>query len=542
MNADHVKYLSSLKQRGFEPKVIYDIGACTMEWTRAAQMFWPNATYILFEAFQEHELSYKEAGFTYHIGVLSDTAGQARKFYYNTNENAMTGNSYYQEKNNKHLYENYRIIKADTLDEVVTQRKFLLPDLIKIDVQGAEKDVILGGRNVVKHAQHMIVEMQHVEYNDGAPLVSETLPWIESMGWKCVAPLFANNGADGDYGFERSKNGHKVAFYTNDLGIRGTQTVIWGYAWILKTMYGIEPMIISNPKCNVSSPLLIDDYRDSYKNWFEEEFSTDAIESGRALDDYLVANRVDVCYYVCAGNQDETHLIPFSIPTVVHCVFDGTIPFGTVHTTISEFVSRNAQSSTGYYPIVLPNVVFMDNTLDDLRDELHIPQDAIVFGRYGGYHQFDIPYVHSVVIDVAKTNPNIYFVFMNTHPFTANIPNIIYLLGTRNMNRKRRFVNTCDAMLHARSDGESFGCACGEFAICGKPVITCYAGFNAHIDILGSKAIIYHDTASLYKILTNPSSLYCDMMDNGYMQYIPTKVAPILKNIIDLAVSRFHNV
>jgi hypothetical protein len=408
-------------------------------------------------------------------------------------------------------------------------------------VQGAEKDVILGGSNVVKHAKHMIVEMQHVEYNIGAPLVSDTLPWIESIGWKCVAPLFANNGVDGDYGFERCEKILKVAFYTNDLGIRGTQTVIWGYAWILKTMYGIEPIIISNPKCNVSSPLLIDDYRDSYKDWFEQEFPTVSVETGRALNDYLVANHVDVCYYVCAGDQDETHSIPSSLPTVVHCVFDGSIPFGTVHTTISEYVSRNAERATGYYPMVLPNVVFMDHTHDDLRAELGIPHDAIVFGRYGGYHQFDIPYVHSVVADVAKKNPHIYFIFMNTHPFTQDIPNIIYLPGTRNMNRKRRFVNTCDAMLHARSDGESFGCACGEFAICGIPVITTSMGFTAHIDILGSKAIIYHDAASLYDILTNPTRLYCDMRNNGYMKYIPTKLGPILKQIIDLAVTRFQN-
>ena len=538
MNPSHLNYLSQLKQGGFEPKVIYDIGACRMDWTNAARNFWPNATYILFEAFQEHEQLYKNAGANYHIGLLSDTSETHRKFYYNPTENGMTGNSYYQEKANQHLFQNYRVIQTEALDDVVNRRKFPLPDFVKLDVQGSEKDVICGGSNVLKHAKHMIVEMQHIEYNLGAPLVTETLPWIESLGWKCVAPLFANNGADGDYGFERR---YKVAFYTNDLCIRGTQTVIWGYAWILKNMYGMEPIIISNSAYDVSSPFTVHDYSQEHKQWFDQEFTTVEKEPGRELEDYLVAQKVDVCYYVCQGIPENVFDIPLSIPTIAHSVFHGTTPLGTVHTTISDFVSRMADREIGYYPHVLPNVVFMVETNADLRDELGIPRDAIVFGRYGGYHQFDIPYVHSAVVEVAMENPNIYFLFMNTQPFSKDIPNIIYLPGTRNLEYKRRFVNTCTAMLHARSDGESFGCACGEFAICGKPVITCAMGFTAHLDILGSKAIIYYDDESLKKILTDPNAYSCDMTDNGYFQYVPSKVGPILCDMIHLAIRRFHS-
>ena len=47
----------------------------------------------------------------------------------------------------------------------------------------------------------MIVELQHIEYNQGAFMTNESLPIIESLGWKCDAPLFQNNGPDGDYSF-----------------------------------------------------------------------------------------------------------------------------------------------------------------------------------------------------------------------------------------------------------------------------------------------------------------------------------------------------
>lgn len=206
MHPDHVKYLENLKSSGFEPRVIYDIGACVMEWTEEAKRLWPEASYVLFEAFPMHEAMYQKAHVMYHMGVLSDVTGKRVKFYYNTDVKAITGNSYYQERKNAHLYEKYLDMEAIALDDLVEMRGFPLPDLVKIDVQGSEQDVIQGGIKTLANANHLIVEMQKVEYNKGAPLVSETLPWIESRGWKCVAPLFADNGADGDYGFVRHSN------------------------------------------------------------------------------------------------------------------------------------------------------------------------------------------------------------------------------------------------------------------------------------------------------------------------------------------------
>jgi len=119
-----------------------------------------------------------------------------------------TGNSYYKEiggKNSSTLFNKHTSYKRRgmTLDTIVTEREFPLPDLVKIDVQGAEKDVVEGGVKTILNCKHLIVEMQREQYNEGAPLVDETLPYIESVGFHCRAPLFCDNGADGDYGFER---------------------------------------------------------------------------------------------------------------------------------------------------------------------------------------------------------------------------------------------------------------------------------------------------------------------------------------------------
>jgi len=52
----------------------------------------------------------------------------------------------------------------------------------------------------------MIVELQHSNYNRGAPVVTESLPFIESLGWKCDSYAFQNNGPDADYSFVNLQN------------------------------------------------------------------------------------------------------------------------------------------------------------------------------------------------------------------------------------------------------------------------------------------------------------------------------------------------
>ena len=74
--------------------------------------------------------------------------------------------------------------------------------MVKMDVQGAELDVLKGMKKTLKTVKHLILELQNVEYNKGAPLRGEVIDWLESNGFKYVE-LFSNQGPDGDYHFIR---------------------------------------------------------------------------------------------------------------------------------------------------------------------------------------------------------------------------------------------------------------------------------------------------------------------------------------------------
>jgi FkbM family methyltransferase len=203
----HFNFLKRLKlEYRFNPKTVYDIGSCVLHWTKKAQTVWESSEYILFDAFEPAEFLYDKH--RYFIGCLSNTDDKYIKFF--QNNYAPGGNSYYKEIGCKNGCffpdENYIIKKTYTLDSVVKTNQFPLPDLIKIDCQGAEKDILEGALTCLSACKFLIVEMQHTDYNKDAPKVHITKPFIESLGWTCVAERFSENGCvDADYCFVNNK-------------------------------------------------------------------------------------------------------------------------------------------------------------------------------------------------------------------------------------------------------------------------------------------------------------------------------------------------
>ena len=207
----HIQHLHYMKQCGHVPKVIYDIGACVLHWTTEAKQVWPDAKFIAFEAMPESATIFEEAGLDYVTAVMSNEDGKEVVFYQNTDHPG--GNSYYREnvEVNPEAVSYFkdqmaRTVKTRTLDSIVAERNLPLPDLIKMDVQGAELDVLKGAANTLAHCKDLILELQKVEYNKGAPLREEVIEYLYSIGYVMAGDKpFCDNGPDGDYQFIRKQ-------------------------------------------------------------------------------------------------------------------------------------------------------------------------------------------------------------------------------------------------------------------------------------------------------------------------------------------------
>jgi len=194
---NHVLYLKSME---IAPKIIYDIGSAVLHWTRHAKKTWPKSTVFLFDATEEVEFLYEAVGHNYHIGVLTDCDHKQVEFY--NDPTNIGGNSYYKE-NTAH-YDNVksRSMVGMTLDTVVETNNYPLPDMMKLDVQGAEIDVLRGAQRCLQHCCDVILEAQHVDYNRGAPKVDEVIDFMTSIGYELVNTI-TKNSIDGDYHFKR---------------------------------------------------------------------------------------------------------------------------------------------------------------------------------------------------------------------------------------------------------------------------------------------------------------------------------------------------
>jgi len=201
---DHNRVMNRLKNQGFNPKVIYDIGSAVLHWSKCAKCVWPDAKVFLFDAWDKLEDFYKVRDYEYNIGVLGNEDGKIVNFY--QNDSHPWGNSYYKEIGTTGVFpeSSARPKTMMKLDSVVKERGWPKPDLVKIDVQGAERDVIEGALETFKDTQYLIVEMQHGNYNEGAPKYDVTGPWLESIGWECIEWRFSSSSPyDADYLFRR---------------------------------------------------------------------------------------------------------------------------------------------------------------------------------------------------------------------------------------------------------------------------------------------------------------------------------------------------
>lgn len=247
----------------------------------------------------------------------------------------------------------------------------------------------------------------------------------------------------------------KILFHENQLTERGTSVAMFDYAYYARDILGIEPVITyrrenSNPK--------------AIKR-FEDNFKVFSYESFNEVEQYISKNSVDALYAIKFGYYDG--VISGNAKNLMHSVFCKHKEYmhGDRYAVVSEW-----QSMFNNIPYV-PHILKLYDTDENLREYLNIPKDALVIGRHGGYETFNIDFAIDSIKDTLEKRSDIWFLFLNTER-KIDHERVIYLDATVNLKEKTKFINTCDAMIHARDYGETFGLSVLEFAAKDKPIIS----------------------------------------------------------------------
>lgn len=302
----------------------------------------------------------------------------------------------------------------------------------------------------------------------------------------------------------------KIAFHDNCLSERGTTICLFDYAYYNIKILGNESIIMYYGNDNRNVPEVLEK--------FKKEFKMCPYNNWNEVDGILEKEEVDILYLQKGGEWDGK--ISNIKKNIVHCVFNTNYNHGNVYGRISACFGNP----------ILPVVNYMVNLPKietNMRSILGIPDNAVVFGRHGGMSEFNINYVYPVIDRITDINSDIFFIFLNTNTFCKKKKNIIFLDKIVDLHKKTEFINTCDAMIHARQMGETFGAAISEFSIRNKPIITGNSGDRAHLDILKDKCFIYKDQNSLWNIF---NYFYKNINDirikewNAYNDYSPENI------------------
>lgn len=306
----------------------------------------------------------------------------------------------------------------------------------------------------------------------------------------------------------------KIAFHDNCLCLRGTSIAIYDWAYWTRYYLNIEPIIMfgSNNSYNNADAI----------TKFQNEFQIFGYENKSEIDKILDENKCDAFFMIKGGQPDG--VISTCTKNLVNAVSGWWKP-EWVHGDVYAMGSKWLSKITNYTIPYVPHIVNLPKSDLDMRNELNIPKDALVFGRNGGWDTFDIPFVKQSIVECLERRKDIWFLFQYTEPFYQH-ERIIYLEPTADLNEKVRFINTSDAMIHARYVGESFGLSCAEFSFCNKPVITYANSLECnHIDVLGEKGIYYSNKNEIDFIFMNLDKNEINSLNwNCYQDYSPEKV------------------
>jgi hypothetical protein len=268
----------------------------------------------------------------------------------------------------------------------------------------------------------------------------------------------------------------KISFHDNSLCLRGTTVAIYDWAYWTRHYLNVDPIIMYNLNNQHND--------DGVIQKFSNQFPVFGYSDTSQIDSILSKNNCDAFLMEKGGSPDG--VISTVSKNLVNAI-SGHWQSNWIHGDVYAMGSKWLSKITNYTIPYVPYMVDLPDVDGDMREELGIPKDALVIGRNGGSDTFDIPFVKQAIQVVLNERKDIWFVFQLTDKFIEH-DRVIYLPGSSDMNTKVRFINTSDAMLHARYVGESFGLSCAEFSIRNKPVITYEKSPERnHIDTLDDK-------------------------------------------------------
>jgi len=176
--------LQQAKNLGLSPKTIIDVGAAYGQFALRCRSIFPDAKYVLVEPLEEYATSLEAIVATMPTAeyVRAAAASQEGELTINVHRD-LVGSSLYLEQEDSSVNGVPRTVPTITIDSLIQKKKWDAPYLIKVDVQGAELDVLSGAKETLRHSEYVLLEVSFFGFFRDGPQFHDVIAFMKSEGF-----------------------------------------------------------------------------------------------------------------------------------------------------------------------------------------------------------------------------------------------------------------------------------------------------------------------------------------------------------------------
>ncbi len=180
-----LEMLEQLKEAEFYPATVIDVGAAYGAFARQCFSVFEKAEFFLVEPLVEYQPSLEQLAKT--IPALRclflAASSQSREVTINVHPDLVGSSLYHEVEEGTSVNGFPRTVRAMTVDDLIKENMARGPFLLKVDVQGAELEVLRGAEGVLRHTECILLEVSFFRFFQDGPDFYDVLMYLKDRGF-----------------------------------------------------------------------------------------------------------------------------------------------------------------------------------------------------------------------------------------------------------------------------------------------------------------------------------------------------------------------
>jgi FkbM family methyltransferase len=190
-------FIGHLRGLDFNPNTVIDVGVASG--TPELYRGFSNSKHILIEPLEEFTPELRRIATKYNVEYVSAAAGaKPGKATFHVHTGDLEGSSLLRENDGPQVDGMPREVEVQTVDEICQRHQARGPMLLKVDVQGAEIEVLKGAEQTLYQTEVIVLECSLFKFQEGALELIDVIEYVRERGW-AIYDLFGfrNRPLDG---------------------------------------------------------------------------------------------------------------------------------------------------------------------------------------------------------------------------------------------------------------------------------------------------------------------------------------------------------